>query len=68
MLLARLESEGLIRGTESIDLTDAGQHLYAGLSEYVLGATNELLGQFAPGDIETTIRTLQAVTERAAAG
>ncbi len=67
-LLGRLETEGLIRGGESVDLTDAGRQLYASLSEGVLGATNELLGQFAPGDIETTIRTLQAVTERAAAG
>jgi DNA-binding MarR family transcriptional regulator len=67
-LLERLESEGLIEGGASTDLTSAGQELYARLSKYVLGATTELLGQFEPGDIDTTIRTLQAVTERASAG
>jgi DNA-binding MarR family transcriptional regulator len=65
-LLARLEAEGLIRGDERVDLTAAGEALYGSLSEYVTGSTAQLLSQFDMGDVETTVRTLQAITKRAA--
>ena len=64
-LLARLEAEGLIRGDERVDLTAAGEALYGSLSEYVTGSTAQLLSQFDVGDVETTVRTLQAITKRA---
>ena len=35
-----------------------------GLREYVLRPTAELLSQFELEDIETTVRTLQAITDR----
>jgi DNA-binding MarR family transcriptional regulator len=66
-LLARLEAEGLIRGDERVDLTVEGEALYRSLSEYVTGSAVQLLSQFDAGDVETTIRTLQAITQRAAA-
>jgi DNA-binding MarR family transcriptional regulator len=65
-LLARLEAEGLIHGDERVDLTAAGEALYRSLSEYVTGSAAQLLSQFDVRDIETTVRTLQAITERAA--
>lgn len=65
-LLARLEAEGLIRGEERVDLTAEGEALYRSLSEYVTGSAAELLGQFDVRDLETTLRTLQAITKRAA--
>ena len=64
-LLARLEAEGLIRGGERIDLTAAGEALYRSLREYVTGPTARLLSQFDASDVETTIRTLQAIAQRA---
>jgi DNA-binding MarR family transcriptional regulator len=66
-LLARLEAEGLIRGGRQVELTPEGQALYRSLSEYVAVPRVRLLSQFNPGDIETTVRTLQAIAERAAA-
>ena len=65
-LLARLEAEGLIRGDERVDLTAAGEALYRSLSEYVTGSAAQLLSQFDVRDIETTVRTLQAITKQAA--
>lgn len=65
-LLARLEAEGLICGDERVDLTAAGEALYRSLSEYVTGSTVQLLSQFDVRDVETTVRTLQAITKRAA--
>jgi DNA-binding MarR family transcriptional regulator len=65
-LLARLEAEGLIRGDERIDLTAEGEALYRSLREYIAGPTARLLSQFDLSDVETTIRTLQAITQRAA--
>jgi DNA-binding MarR family transcriptional regulator len=65
-LLARLEGEGLIRGDAAIDLTTEGQALFQSLREYIAGPTARLLGQFDRADIDTTIRTLQAVTRKAA--
>jgi DNA-binding MarR family transcriptional regulator len=64
-LLARLEAEGLIRGDEHVDLTAEGEARHRRLREYVTGPTVRLLSQFDPGDVETTIRTLQAITKRA---
>jgi hypothetical protein len=66
-LLARLEAERLIRGDAHVDLTAAGEARYQSLREYVAGPTARLLGQFETDDVQTTIRTLQAIAERAEA-
>ncbi len=66
-LLARLEAEGLIRGGAHVDLTPEGAALHRSLREYISGPTARLLGQFDVHDIETTVRTLQEITKRAAA-
>jgi hypothetical protein len=65
-LLAGLEAEGLIRGNREVDLTDKGATLYRSLRDYVASPTAELLGQFDADDVQTTIRTLDAIAERAA--
>ena len=65
-LLARLEAEGLISGDAHVDLTAEGAALHRSLREYVGGPTARLLGQFDIHDIETTVRTVQAITRRAA--
>jgi DNA-binding MarR family transcriptional regulator len=65
-LLARLEAEGLIRGGTNVDLTAQGEALHRSLREYVAGPATRLLSQFDIHDIETTVRTLQAITKRAA--
>jgi len=65
-LLARLEAEGLIRGDSTVDLTAQGEALHRSLREYVTGPATRLLSQFDIHDIETTVRTLQAITKRAA--
>ena len=65
-LLARLEAEGLIRGGANVDLTAQGEALHRSLREYVAGPAARLLSQFDIHDIETTVRTLQAITKRAA--
>jgi DNA-binding MarR family transcriptional regulator len=64
-LLARLETEGLIRGDAEVDLTTEGEALHRSLREYIAGPRTRLLSQFDVADIETTMRTLQAITERA---
>jgi hypothetical protein len=64
-LLARLQDDGLIRGDEKVDLTAEGVVLHRSLREYIAGPTARLLGQFDADDVATTIRTLQAITERA---
>jgi hypothetical protein len=64
-LLARLAADGLIRGDSKIDLTAAGQALHRDLSEYIAVPRIRLLSQFSIDDIETTVRTLQALAERA---
>jgi DNA-binding MarR family transcriptional regulator len=66
-LLARLEAEGLIHGDTEVDLTAQGETLHRSLREYIAGPTARLLSQFPADDIETTMRTLQGITERAAA-
>ncbi|HEY0539839.1 MAG TPA: hypothetical protein VGD53_15800 [Actinoallomurus sp.] len=65
-LLARLKAEGLIRGDAQVDLTAEGEALHRSLREYIAGPTARLLGEFPAADIETTMRTLQAITELAA--
>jgi DNA-binding MarR family transcriptional regulator len=65
-LLKRLEAEGLIRGDTDLELTPEGEALHRSLREYIGGLTVRLLSQFDVRDIETTVRTLQAITERAA--
>jgi DNA-binding MarR family transcriptional regulator len=65
-LLARLEADGLIRGDREVDLTNEGATLYRSLRDYIAGPTAELLAQFDAEDVQTTIRTLQAIAERAA--
>ena len=64
-LLARLEAEGLLRGDAEVNLTAEGAELHRELREYISGPTATLLGQFPLADVETTVRTLQAITERA---
>jgi hypothetical protein len=64
-LLTSLAAKGLIRGDVEVDLTAEGETLYRDLREYVTGGATKLLSQFDVEDIETTVRTLQAVTERA---
>lgn len=63
-LLARLRADGLIDGDAHVDLTPEGAALHRSLREHVLRPTIELLGQFELEDIETTVRTLQAITDR----
>jgi hypothetical protein len=67
-LLAELETDGLIRGDTALELTDEGQAAYRSLRDYIAGPATALLSQFAIEDIETTVRTLQAITERARTG
>jgi hypothetical protein len=64
-LLARLEADGLIRGDAELDLTPAGEAQYQSLREYISGPSVQLLSQFEVHDIETTVRTLQAITAKA---
>jgi hypothetical protein len=66
-LLAGLRAQGLIRGDDRVDLTAEGQALHRSLREYIAGPTTRLLGRFDIHDIETTVRTLQAITRQAAA-
>jgi hypothetical protein len=66
-LLARLEADGLIRGDAQLDLTPAGEKQYHSLREYISGPSVQLLSQFDVHDIETTVRTLQAITAKATA-
>ena len=63
-LLARLAVEGLIAGDETVDLTEEGRVMFESLRDHVLGATVDLLGQFDLRDVETTVRTLKAITRR----
>jgi DNA-binding MarR family transcriptional regulator len=65
-LLARLESEDLVKGDEVLDLTAAGEAEFRDLRDYISGLTVKLMSQIELQDIETTVRTLQAITSRAA--
>lgn len=64
-LLSSLEADGLIRGDTEVDLTDEGKALHSSLRQSIAGPTTELLSQFPVNDLETTVRTLQAITKRA---
>jgi hypothetical protein len=64
-LLARLETDGLIHGDAQLDLTTAGEAVHRSLREYIAVPRTRLLSRFDAEDIETTVRTLQAITERA---
>ena len=64
-LLARLRAEGLIQGDAHVDLTADGTAVHQSLREYISRPTTALLSQFDLDDIETTVRTLRAITERA---
>src|SRR5258708_21853449 len=64
-LLTRLEAEGLIRGDAKVDLTAEGETLHRSLRDYIAGPAVRLLSQFDVDDVETTVRTLQAITARA---
>lgn len=65
-LLARLEAAGLIRGGGTISLTADGQALHRSLSEYIAAPRIRLLSQFSIDDVDTTVRTMQAIADRAA--
>jgi hypothetical protein len=65
-LLARLDAEGLITGDTRIELTDQGWAAFEDLRSYISGPTIKLLSQFDLRDIETTVRTVQAITRLAA--
>lgn len=65
-LLARLEADGLIEGATEVELTTAGIELHRSLREYVAIPRNRLLSELDVDDVETTIRTLQRIAERAA--
>jgi Mn-dependent DtxR family transcriptional regulator len=64
-LLAKLHADGLIRGDEQVHLTSEGEALHRSLREYIAVPTTRLLDQFDLEDIETTVHTLQAITQRA---
>jgi hypothetical protein len=64
-LLAGLAVAGLIHGGATISLTAEGQALQHSLSEYVAAPRIRLLSQFSVDDVATTVRTLQAIAERA---
>ena len=63
-LLARLEAEGLIQGDSELDLTADGRALHGSLREYVFERTEQLLSRFAADDVDTTMRTLRAITKQ----
>jgi DNA-binding MarR family transcriptional regulator len=71
-LAGSLQTAGLIHEIERdarsgrvVDLTDAGTALLGRIRQSVARLTAELVVPFDAADIETTIRTLQAITERA---
>jgi hypothetical protein len=66
-LLRSLEADGLVvADAGGLRLSAAGEAAFADLRTYVAGPTVALLSQFDLDDIETTVRTIQAITERAA--
>jgi hypothetical protein len=65
-LLARLDADGLICGDAPVELTADGKALHRSLRDYVGGPAARLLSQFDLDDIETTVRTIRAITQRAA--
>ena len=67
-LLTGLETDGLIDGDAELGLTPAGEARYQSLREDISGPATQLLSQFDVDDIETTVRTLQAITAKATEG
>jgi hypothetical protein len=66
--MTRTETAGLITQTAgAVRLTDAGADLRARLRETIAGVTAPLYAPLDPADVETTIRTLGDITERARA-
>ena len=60
---------GLSRATTGVvHLTAAGAAEFEDLRTYVAGPSVALLGQFDVHDIETTVRTLQAITRTGGRG
>jgi hypothetical protein len=66
-LLDSLRADGLIRGDAELDLTPAGEAQYQALRQYISVPSVRLLSQFDVDDLETTVRTLQAITAKATA-
>jgi hypothetical protein len=64
-LLQRLAADGLISAGTNVELTAEGAAAHRGLRDYIAAPTIRLLSQFDIHDIETTVRTLQAITRRA---
>jgi len=64
--VTRLESDGFITGGTQVSLTAEGQAEFRSLRQFVSQPTIRLLSQFDTGDIETTVRTMRAITQRAA--
>jgi hypothetical protein len=61
------EADDLIQGGSELDLTASGRAEYESLRQYISGPSVEPLSQFDIQDIETTVRTLQAITAHATA-
>ena|SRR5579862_2601615 len=66
-LICGLVADGLLTGEAFLSLSELGHSTFAELREFVLTPTIRLLGHFDLADIETTIRTMRAVAERAQA-
>jgi hypothetical protein len=64
-LVGHLQADGLVHGDAELDLTPAGEAQYQSLREHISGPSVQLLSQLDIHDIETTVRTLQAITTRA---
>ena len=64
-LLDQLATKGLITGEDAVDLTEEGRVFFESLRDHVLGATVTLLDQFDLRDVEITVRTCKAITQRA---
>ena len=64
-LLARLEADGLIRGDAERRPDDRGGGAAPQPARVHRRPADRLLSQFDVDDIETTVRTLQAITARA---
>jgi hypothetical protein len=64
-LVDRLKADGLIHGDDELGLTPVGEAQYQSLRDYISVPSAQLLSQFDVADIETTVRTLQAITAKA---
>ena len=64
--VGRLETDGLITGGTDVRLTGQGVAGVRSLIQFVTEPTIRLLSQFETGDVETTVRTIRAFTQKAA--